>query len=162
MDEYRELAPWPTVDDCLLAVLKVSSAVHLRQPDTLLGNMVRTHLAQAVLMSVRPPAMPDVLATEPLVAISQLPGPGGHRERTVRCLRVGRQLLVLYCQTSECQAQQSTDLTYAGRWAYRLAADESASYDRWFGELWWDLNRFYLPYAQIIATSRDLLLRSAS
>lgn len=150
----------PTLNTCIQTVIDVSHATKLRLPNDAIGNLVRVHLGQAVLMSLVPRSMPEVLRAEPLQVIGTLPGPGGHRERMVRCTRLGRQFLLIYSLTPECRDHQVNELAYAGRFAYRLAADEAASYDRWYGELLWDISQYYVPYGNVIATSHHILARS--
>lgn len=150
----------PSLNDCIQTVIEVSHATRRRLSGTAVGNLVRVHLGQAVLMSFSPRAMTEVLQAEPFEVIGTLPGPGGHRERTTRCTRLARQFLLIYSLTPECRDLKVTELAYAGKCAYRLAADEAASYDRWLGEVLWDVSQYYVPYGNIIATSHRLLDRS--
>lgn len=160
MDQRPLSRPPPSLHDCIQTVIDVAHAYGLHYQATTLGNLVRVHLGQAVLMAKVLPAMDNFLTAAPLEALVDLPGLGGHRERTVRCVRVARQALVLYSFSPACQRQETTDLVHAGTTAYRLAADSTASYDRWVGDLWWELGESFPHYGQVVAASNRLLDQS--
>ena len=147
----------PTLNTCLQIVIDVAHARRLRLDDTVLGNMVRVHLGQAVFMAAAPPPMPELLVTTPLEALIYLPGPGGNREQSARCVRLARQMLVLSSLGPEDQRHKTSDLVHAGTQAYKLAADTAASYDRWFGEMWWELGTGFHYYSQIVAAGHHML-----
>lgn len=147
----------PSLNDCMQTVIDVAHAHQLRFRETVIGNLVRVHLGQAVLMTVALPSMPDVLRRTPMETLLQLPGPGGNHERATRCVRVARLALVLFSFSPECRREEMSDLVHAGTQAYKLAADAVASHDRWSGEMWWELGTSFHRYGQIIAASHRLL-----
>lgn len=151
------LTPPPTLDACIQAVIDVAHAHRLHFGATALGNQVRVHLGQAVLMAATLPDMDALLTTTPQAALLDLPGPGGNRERTVRCIRFARRVLVLYSYSPACGRREVSELVHAGVTAYRLAADASASYDRWLGDLWWELGEGFPRYGQVVASSHRLI-----
>ena len=142
-------------------MLKVSNARRLPEPNIAFSNMIRVHLGQTVLQTFNLVEAPKILTEEPLRIIADLPGQGGHRERSWRCTQVARQALALYSLTPDCPQHAITEIVRAGHWAYRLAADEVGSFDRDFGDLWWEMGDGFIRYAEVIAESSRLLNKSA-
>lgn len=147
----------PTLGLCIQSVIDVAYAYRLSHRNSAIGNLVRVHLGQTVLLTVAPKAMPDLLTVTPMEALTNLPGSGGHHEQAERCVRVARQALALYSLSPESQREDVTDLVYVGTRAYRLAADTAASHDRWFGDLWWELGTRFPRYGHVVADSSRLI-----
>jgi len=157
---HRSFSTSPhTLNDCIQSVINAAPSRHLRHPNSGLGNMLRVHLGQTVLLVIAPSAMTDVLTIEPLGILSSLPGSGGNHERCTRCVRVAQQTLMLYSLSPDCRHRRINDLAHAGSVAYRLAADASASYDRWFGDVWWEMSDGFLEFATVVAESSRSLGR---
>ncbi len=147
------------LNTCIQAVINVAHAERLHLSDTRLGNLVRVHLGQTVILIVVPVAMPDIILRTPLEALLRLPGSGGNHERAVRCARLASQSLALASIGSTDRHRQIDDLVHTGTQAYKLAADAAASYDRWSGELWWELGNHFLHYRKIVFASNQYLER---
>lgn len=153
MDDRSFQPPTASLNDCIQAVIDVAHAQHLRHSSSALGNVLRVHLGQAVLISLRPQAMLELLTDEPSRILLRLPGVGGHREQTVRCVRVARQALALYGLSPEAAHENRSELVYVGIRAYKLAADSAASHDRFLGDLWWELGTEFPRYGHVVGTS---------